>query len=835
MLKVKNAKTINNLALKSFQSNKLRNVFVIIAITLTTILFTSVFTIGSSLIGSLQESTMRQVGSSAHGTYKNLTPDEYKKISKNKSIENIGYSVVLGYAENKELVKRPSEIRYTSSAWQAKSMFALPTSGRLPKAANEIAADDIVLKSLGIPCELGQHVTLEYLIDNKKITDTFTLVGFWKEDSVIPASEIWLSPAYVKNKLIGYRGYNIYGTINADVTFKNSFFIESKMQKVVSESGLPIDEIKYGVNWAYAGHGGSTDLTTILSVSGMIGLIILSGYLIISNIFYISIVKDIQYYGLLKAVGTTSRQIRKIIGKQAGILCCIGIPIGLAAGFLVGKVLTPVVLSSFNLITIIIPINPAIFIGAAMFSAITVYISIRKPSRIAAKVSAIEALRNSDNTIKVHKKIKKSKKISPFRMAKENVFRNRKKMIMVTVSLSLSLIILNCAYSIVKGFDMDKYLSNSMVKDFAVADAAYFNVYKCYRGEQTLNKEFLKELYSQEGIKETGNIYFCQINYNIDDKIKSAVKEATSRFNMSEKKSLVFKDKIAQKDFQVQLYGLDDSIFEELTCFKGNIDKDKFKTGKYIIASAFDSEGRISYYKIGDKVTIKYPKGNSQEYEVMAIANIPYPISVRYGDIIDVEFLLPSEEFCKNMGDLAPMMTTFDANEKEKKSIENYLDYYCNKVNTDMQYTSKATFAAEFEEVKQTYFSVGIVISSILAFIGIINFINTTITSLIARKRELAMLQSIGMTSRQMKQMIISEGLTYVCLTALTVLIVGSPIGYLGISATMCNNIAFTPIFTVVPSLLCLPVFVVLVYIITLSSYKVLNKKSIVERLREIE
>ncbi|MDD2235323.1 MAG: ABC transporter permease, partial [Desulfitobacteriaceae bacterium] len=306
MFNVNNKKAINNLALKSFQANKLRNIFAVVAIVLTTILFTSLFTVSSSLLDSMQESTMRQVGGSFHGTFKYLQPEEYEKLKTHKLIKDIGYSVVLGFAENKELLKRPSEIRYTSSAWQAKGFFALPTTGRLPQDGKELAADTIVLEKLGIPCELGQRVTLEYTLSGQKIVDTFTLVGFWEGDMVIRASQIWLSQKYVEDKLIGYIPMyegDFVGTINADVSFNNSSQIEKKLQKVIVESGYGINDITYGVNWAYIGNKEETDLLTVTGIVGIILLIIFCGYLIISNIFYIAIAKDIQDYGLLKAVG----------------------------------------------------------------------------------------------------------------------------------------------------------------------------------------------------------------------------------------------------------------------------------------------------------------------------------------------------------------------------------------------------------------------------------------------------------------------------------------------------------------------------------------------------
>lgn len=100
----------------------------------------------------------------------------------------------------------------------------------------------------------------------------------------------------------------------------NKFNIEEKLLKILYESGFEPNDISYGVNWAYIGNGSSTDLSNIIPLVGLLLLIILSGYLIIYNIFYISVVKDTRFYGLLKTIGTTSKQLRKLIIKQAIIL-----------------------------------------------------------------------------------------------------------------------------------------------------------------------------------------------------------------------------------------------------------------------------------------------------------------------------------------------------------------------------------------------------------------------------------------------------------------------------------------------------------------------------------
>ena len=105
----------------------------------------------------------------------------------------------------------------------------------------------------------------------------------------------------------------------------------------------------------------------------------LTGYLIIYNIFQISVMKDIHFYGLLKTIGTTDRQLKKIIHRQALILSCGGIPIGLIIGYFLGKSLIPAIMSISSIGSYETHANPFIFTGNAVFALITVAIS--KPSR----------------------------------------------------------------------------------------------------------------------------------------------------------------------------------------------------------------------------------------------------------------------------------------------------------------------------------------------------------------------------------------------------------------------------------------------------------------------
>lgn len=413
MLKVNSKDTIKKLAKSSFRANKMRNIFAIISILLTSILFTTLFTVTASLIDSMEESTMRQVGGNAHGGFKYLSKEQYDKLKKHPDIKDISYSVVLGVRENTQLVKQPTEIRYTSGVDNAKGMFSFPTTGRLPKENNELATNTLVLKKLGIPAVLGQKVTLEYSIGGEKIRETFKLVGYWEGDKIMQASMAWVNKDYVEEKLAYYKS-NIkdpnVGMINADVNFNNSNNIENKLIKVITESGYTLDEIAYGVNWAYTGNNGSINTGTLVAVGAGILMIVLSGYLMIANVFNISVSRDVRYYGLIKTIGTTPRQIRKLLRNQAIWLSLVGIPIGLLFGYLIATLLVPKILYTLNTEVISISINPFIFVFSGLFTLVTVFISLIKPSIIAAKVSPIEALRAIDSSEGDKRKFKKEKK-----------------------------------------------------------------------------------------------------------------------------------------------------------------------------------------------------------------------------------------------------------------------------------------------------------------------------------------------------------------------------------------------------------------------------------------
>lgn len=174
------------------------------------------------------------------------------------------------------------------------------------------------------------------------------------------------------------------------ISFSDSKNIDAKTTSVLEECNL--SGIEFSTNMTYTSEIQHSIFIENLPMYGGMVLVFLAGFLIIFNVFQISVASDIQFYGKLKTLGMTKKQIKKLIYGQGNRLSLIAIPAGLIVGYLLGIVLVPALITTTD-IKPDVSANPVIFIGSALFSYITVVISCMLPARLAGKVSPMEALR----------------------------------------------------------------------------------------------------------------------------------------------------------------------------------------------------------------------------------------------------------------------------------------------------------------------------------------------------------------------------------------------------------------------------------------------------------
>ena len=658
MFQVNNRKAINGITKGSLKTNQLRNMMAICAIALTAVLFTVLFTIGGSILDSIEHNTMRQVGTSTHGGFKFLTEEQYHKLTEDPTIAEMSYDIYLAIAENRALKNVYTEIRYCEDQ-AAKWRFSYPEIGHMPRQGKEIATADVVLDALGVPHEIGAEVPLEFTVHGKTYKEVFILSGYWRGDPVAVAQSAWVSREYVDSvtplltvPLYESGDTDIAGTINPSFMFDNSWDLEAKVAQVKENCGFN-DFVNEGVNWAYT--TSEVDITSVVLMAAVIGLITCSGYLIIFNIFYIAVARDIRFYGLLKTIGTTKKQLKKIVRKQAFVLYLLGMPIGLCLGAIIGRFFVPVVLSITDLgeLDMVISINPIIFVVSAVFTLLTVLISCRKPCSMAGSVSPIEAVRYTEMAGGKKKKGRKFQKVRLGKMAYENVFRNKKKAVLVIASLSLSMILLNGVYTLVNGFSMEKYIANSIISDFQIASSSLYAPLG-YFDSDPVSETDMQAFAELPGVRSLEALYFKENTHYLKEQGMERVQEILATFK--DEINPLYQEEIVRRleeegDIAAHIYGVGPLIASRLTLYgkETAIDWEKFNSGDYVIVEPYriNENGEYLYYEVGEKVTLQFGEGREKEYEVLALGQIPYAVSAHHSHFIDPDFILPQEEFLR--------------------------------------------------------------------------------------------------------------------------------------------------------------------------------------------
>lgn len=882
-MKVSNGSCIRRLSIRALLANRTRNIVAVLAIALTAVLFTSLFTIAMSINEGIQQNNFRQAGGCSHGTFKYLTEEQCEELKSDSLIQAYGIRRFLGMPKEAPFNKSHVEIGY-SDANEAHWGYCVPVEGRLPQeGTDEAATDTHVLELLGVEPEIGAEFTITFEVDGHETTQTFTLCGWWEYDEAVVANHILVPESRVDAVLaeVGVTppgSDGMTGSWNLDVMLRHGArSIASDMEEILANHGYQSQTagenyISIGVNWGYTGAqlSDKLDPTVVAIIMGMLVLILLTGYLIIYNVFQISVTGDIHFYGLLKTIGTTPRQLRRIIRTQALLLSLVGIPMGLLLGWLLGGVLTPVITARLNGVTTVVSVSPLLFAGAAVFALVTVLISCRRPGRLAGKVSPVEAVRYTEGKTLNRKGKRSGKGVSLLSMAWANLGRSRGKTFITVLSLTLAVVLLTFTVTFTGGFDMDKYMSNFTASDFILADAGQFQTGgEVFNDGMGVPEEVIEAVEAQGGITDSGCVYGKTApaqEFVTEDYYRSM----WSRWNTPEQldSMVAFMDRTADGLLAdgVQLYGMEAFALDHLTVLEGDLSKLNESEGNYIAAVySTDDYGDpmmdSHWARLGDTVTIRYveeyeyydpatgkvygPRENVPEgaayaeravkywdvqYTVAALVAVPSALSYRYYG--RDEFVLGAETFIRDTGTDSVMYYAFDTTKEANAAMEAFLKHYTENVNPQFDYESKATYAGEFESIRSMFLLLGGALSFIVGLVGVLNFFNAILTGITARRRELAVLQSIGMTTRQLRTMLALEGLLYTlgsALLALALILITAPVVGPGLNGLLWF---FTYHFTIWPVGVILPLFALLGIMIPVMTCRATQRYSVVERLR---
>ena len=860
MNKVKNKNAVNNLAYSGIRSGIKKYVMLVFAVILTSLLFSTMFSVGGSMVNEIQESTMRQVGGTYHAGFKYLIKDEYDQIKDDPKIKDVSYRILVGTGDNKEFSKLYSECYYAEDD-NAKKSFSFPVKGKMPAQENEVVVSDRILQALGEPADTGMNIRLDLDINGEIVSNDFTVSGYYEADPICPAQMIYVSKAfqekYAPEATVPYsqaKSSDLTGRYSVDFNFSNSVNIEKKVNDLIARTGIR-EDVNYGINWAYG--ASSLDPSVVIICGALVVIFMFAGYLIIYNIFDINIVSDIQEFGLLKTIGTTEKQLKKIVMKRANLISLIGIPVGTGLGILVAAYLLPIISGQFNTLTVgkgSLHLNIWILLAAVAFSYLTVLFSAGKPCRKAAKVSPVETVKYTEAF---------DKKGKP-----------KKKLAVVILSLSLGLVILNSVFGFVSGFSMDSYIENLIIADFSIQDAELDNPGARYVNTEAVDKDLLDELKSLDGVNSVGAVYLNERGQEFDEENWAKIEKNVLQSKLMEEKFTKhgYTEDMRKDDLEYygknrtldgKTYGMGELALNKLKVLESKDGSDKidwnaFNSGEYVLITRFETDDdEVNFLDPGDKITIRsydpqygetekfvsesgeefeyisFENAPVKEYEIYAVVEIPLALGIRHFGLFDCNYILPEDKFlAQNGADWNAMRVLLDVEDQKEEYVNEWLKDYTENADPSMDYDSKESITEEYASFGRMFKVVGAVLAAVLGLIGIMNFANTIITSIIVRSRELAMLEAVGMTGKQQSIKLIKEGLIYYVWSVLVSLGASSVLSVTLIKALTDNIPMFDWNFTLVPELVCLPPLAVLVICIPLIALKKISKKSIVDRLR---
>ncbi|MEF9917437.1 MAG: ABC transporter permease [Lachnospiraceae bacterium] len=847
MVKVENKDTLRFVTKKFMKQNHSRNIIAVIAIMLTCLLFTSLFMGSVSLVLSKRASDIKQYMDSSHAVGSNYTKEESIKIGdalkKDSDVERYGAGIFLGSGIDPRF-GYSTEVRCGDDNF-AESYNCTPTTGKLPVAEDEIAVSTIVLDTLKVPHKLGEKVIITYEqngVNGEQRTKEFRLSGFWEGDPAVMAQILWVSKSYAEinqhdatRKDLDNGLYN--GGLAYVVWYHNIWNLREKTEQLSERAGITEIEQAFQVNPAYDLM--QEDSFPILSLCIMILFIVLAGYLIIYNIFNISVKTDIRTYGLLKNIGTTGKQLKKIVRMQAWRLSIVGIPFGLLFGYGATLLMAPSLNTNMEMNALkgsgqetVVSVNPLIFVVAAVFTLITVYLSSLRACKLVENISPIEALRLAESN-QSKRKMKKSTSVAWYAMAIQNMLRNWKKGLIVMLSIALSMVVVNCVVMLVNGYDFKSYTKVFLSSDFQLDQMTSTLTNTNFNG---VTPEVREKLDNAPYTEESGYVYYSDESHEMEPHLKEIWDnfKAKQESNWHDYERAYWDEMQTSGKLSVHFLGISEFAFEKISWRGESGTWEDFKAGDKVIVDYNDqnSENPVSYYAPGDTFHMNYKSGKKKDYQVLGEGIMPYSLDFPYSDMFYITIMVPDTEYMEYVGNDCAMYAAVDA----KKGMDRKMDKYIQKeiLNKDerMNVFSMLQMHASFEQYVRKYYMIGGCLALVLALIGIMNFFNTTATSVLNRKREFALLEAVGMTKKQISKMLVMEGFIYLGGAFLLAVLILCTCAEQLLTNTLGMAFFFRMHLTIVPCICMLPLMAVVAYVIPRKLFRKMGKESIIMRIR---
>lgn len=736
------AKTISMMAKQSLKASRMRNTFVMITIVLASALLTAIlmFAMGRNQQVRNELSHRQQAG------YYNLTPQQMETLKKD---DRIAYQIqvktgILSQMDGFDVMP------YYVSEMSDEIRTGELAEGRLPEKENEIAAQTAMLKKMGAEPKLGSTVTFSFYDGS---TETFTVSGILKGSDEAKQYTVFFSESYAENgSQLKDMPYEVYAKLYHAEELSAQDCREA-IYRIGSEAGIARKNISPSKQFL---DSLSVDMQSV-TIYGTVGaVILLACILVIYGVFYLSVIGRIHQFGQLRTIGMTKKQMKKLVSREGSALYLRSAPVGVLIGGIGGYFMIPDGFTILNTLLIIVVVFAVIYI-------ITM-ISIRKPARIAASVSPMEAIRYvPQDGMKKSAGKKLCRSLTPMGLGLMNFSKNRKKAVITFCSLALGGILFLTAATYMSSFDKANFARQGYFTDaeFHIGyspSAIELNEYGMsgLQADMPLDSEMVREIAAMDGVEKVTEIksfgvrfdYAKQDEYNNNDLVYSLTEEETREIS---------------------------SYLEE-----GSADYDKLMSGDYILVAGNDTAAEIYGWKfeIGDGLTLHYYDGSKmaeKEVTILGVLNNRYNLEHKG---LEGWFLMPEQAVLNwlTFDTLNAHLLVSVEPDKEEAIEESLIELLADK--TQLSLETLAQRRVDYGQNADRMFGAISGLAIFIMMFSILSMMNTLITNIVTRKQELAMLESIGMDKGQIRRMLLGESLLLVLATVGVTMTIGTLCGY---------------------------------------------------------
>ncbi|WP_099353245.1 ABC transporter permease [Fredinandcohnia onubensis] len=798
---------INKLTIRHLKGNKRRTLVTIIGVIISVAMITAVATLGVSFLNLMIRDNIADNGE-WHVKYNDVNVEQIHAIEKDSQTKKLVLSNDLGYAklEGSKNKSKPYLFikEYNTAGFQ---QFPIELAeGRLPLKNDEIVISEAIADNAKVEYNIGDKLSVEvgkrivageeeplgqnYSLqsDENGVTEklriesseTFTIVGTIKR----PTWEPTWSPGYTVIKYVDKNALGKSRTADAVVVLekvKGSLYKHSEI--IAKENG--INSVSY--NKELLRFYGVTDndslRLTLFSVAGIVmAVIIIGSVALIYNAFAISVSERSRHLGMLSSVGATKKQKRNSVFFEGAVIGAISIPVGILSG-LAGIGVTFSFINTYlegalNVAEkLYVIITPASLLIACLISIVTIFISTYIPAMRASKVSAIDAIRQTQDIKLSRKTVKTSKLVRKLfgieaEIGLKNLKRNKKRYQATVFSLVISIVL----------FLTVSYFTEDIKKSLELSvDNINYDI-------QVINDQMGKE----------DLLPFTKLDYVTNSSIIQTIYLTT----LTEKDQLpnellksVENDSSILQDgkftYYVRLHGLDHDSFRAYSAKVGtdsvkfentnelnaiiidNINYQDYETGKFV-------ETKSIHTNVGETLELNLMNYETEEQQFLANIKVvaltgQLPMGISTSSLGGLDIIVPEEILTKivagNEKARSEIQTELYMNSSDPLATQDELDKITDS-GTHVYNVYQRRQEQEQVIILMSIFTYGFI--ALISLISIANIFNTISTSISLRKREFAMLRSVGMTPKGFNKMINYESIFY----GVKALLYGLPISF---------------------------------------------------------